>query len=178
MLRNIWRELTILAKLLVVLWLCYGLSLVLPMQAWGIVPRQTQGLLGIFFAPFLHGNMPHLINNSLLLIVFGVLYSLIEGKNLLKLLAFLALVGGLGTWLIGARGVHIGASGVIFGLWSHLIFIAWFKRKLKYLLVAVLVIVVYGSLVYGIAPGQQYISWESHLCGAVAGILSAKLYPS
>ena len=176
MLRNIWRELKILVRIVVLMWLSYGFSLFLPLVAFGIVPREPHGLYGILCAPFLHGNIPHLLNNSILLLVFGVLYCLLEGKHLLGLFIFLTTVGGFGTWLIGAHGVHIGASGVVFGLWSHLIFMAWFKRRLKYILVATLIVVVYGSLIYGLAPWQKFISWESHLCGALAGILSARLY--
>ncbi|NRA47336.1 MAG: rhomboid family intramembrane serine protease [Oligoflexales bacterium] len=174
MLRNVWRELKALVRVVVLMWMVYGVSLFLPIVAWGIIPREPQGLYGIVFAPFLHGNVPHLLNNSVLLLVFGVLYCLLEGKHLLRLFAFLAVVGGFGTWLIGGHGVHIGASGVVFGLWSHLIFLAWFKRKLKYALVSILIVAVYGSLIFGLAPWQKFISWESHLCGALAGILSAR----
>ncbi|MFK7824867.1 MAG: rhomboid family intramembrane serine protease [Oligoflexales bacterium] len=176
MLRSIWRELKVLVRVVVLMWLIYGFSLFFPLVTLGIIPREPQGLYGIICAPFLHGNIPHLLNNSFLLIVFGVFYCLLEGKHLLRLLAFLAVLGGFGTWLIGGHGVHIGASGVVFGLWSHLIFMAWFKRKLKYILVAILILLAYGSLIYGLAPWQKFISWESHLCGALAGILSARLY--
>ena len=156
------------------MWVTYGVSIFFPIVVLGIIPRETRGLYGIVCAPFLHGNIPHLLNNSVLLLVFGVIYSLLEGRHLLRLLTFLAIVGGFGTWLIGGRGVHIGASGVVFGLWSHLIFLAWFKRNLKYALVSILIVLVYGSLIFGLAPWQKFISWESHLCGALAGILSAR----
>jgi membrane associated rhomboid family serine protease len=89
--------------------------------------------------------------------------------------AIAMLVGGLGTWLFGAPALHIGASGVIFGYLGFLLLRGYFERKFASILFSVFVGILYGSLIWGVLPGQPGISWEGHLFGFLGGVLAAKL---
>lgn len=160
---------------LCVIWLVFFISRFYPILNYGIKPRNIEGLLGILTAPFLHANYMHVLHNSISLLIFGTAYCLIQRGGFLGNILFLSLVAGLLTWAFGRTAVHIGASGVVFGLWSHLLFLAWFHKKLKYFFISSLVFILYGSMITGILPKSPWISWESHLAGFLAGILSAKL---
>ncbi|MEM9007230.1 MAG: rhomboid family intramembrane serine protease [Cyanobacteria bacterium P01_F01_bin.86] len=143
---------------------------------YGIHPRSLSGLQGIIWAPFLHGDFRHLIANTLPFLTLGWLIMLQETGDFLVVTAIAALVSGLGTWLVGMSGsVHIGASGVIFGYFGYLLLRGWFERSVLSLALSVLVIVLYGSLIWGVFPIQQGVSWEGHLFGFVGGGLAARL---
>jgi membrane associated rhomboid family serine protease len=140
----------------------------------GILPREAIGLRGIVFAPFLHANFPHLIANTVPFIVLGWLIMAQSVSDFAIVSVICALVGGLGTWLFGNRGLHIGASGVIFGYLGFLLTRFYFDRTLMSGLVALFVGVTYGSVVWGIFPSLPGISWEGHLFGFLGGIFAAK----
>ena len=150
----------------------------LNIKQFGIRPRTVNGLAGIIFSPFLHLNWAHLISNTipLLILVFVILQ--FYNKLFLKVSIFSILVGGFAVWLFGRSGTnHIGASGVIFAYIGFLLFSGIFRRSLKSILIAVVIIILYGgALLRGIIPGQQGVSWEGHLFGAVAGTLAAWIY--
>lgn len=147
----------------------------LPLVGLGIVPREKWGLLGIIFAPLLHGDLAHLSANSGPLFVLLVL--LYSNKRYFpeKTMAFIWILSGMGTWLIG-RGdsVHIGASLLIFGLVSYLIVSGIYMRCWKAAFIAGLVLLVFGGIFYGVIPQQGRISWEGHLCGTLAGVWAAR----
>jgi len=77
------------------------------------------------------------------------------------------------VWLFGRPAIHIGASGWVFGLWSLSIAIAWFERKPVNILLALIIVLLYGGMIYGVLPGDQGVSWEAHLFGAISGIMAA-----
>ncbi|MBW9206161.1 rhomboid family intramembrane serine protease [Mumia sp. zg.B53] len=140
----------------------------------GIRPRDTDGLYGIAAAPFLHGGFDHLIANSTAFVVLGILLAYTARSRFWPATFGIVLLGGLGTWLIGAPyTVHIGASGLIYGYAAFLVVWGIVTRRLLSVLVAVVVAVMYGGIVGGILPGQAGISWEGHLMGAVAGVVMA-----
>ncbi len=141
----------------------------------GILPRQPIGLRGILFAPFLHGSFAHLSANTVPFIVLGWLIMARNIADFTIVSIVCILVGGLGTWLFGNRGVHIGASGVIFGYLGFLLTRYYFDRRLSSGLIALFVGCTYGSVLWGILPSLPEISWEGHLFGFVGGILAAKL---
>jgi membrane associated rhomboid family serine protease len=142
----------------------------------GIRPRDISGLWGIVFAPFLHGDFAHLLANTLPLVSLGWLIMLRETGDWLIVSATAAICSGLGTWLIGAPySVHIGASGVIFGYFGFLLLRGYFERSAVAIGFSLLVFFLYGSIIWGVLPGQPGISWEGHLCGFLGGVLAARL---
>lgn len=158
------------------MWIALILSYVLPINNLGIMPRSTRGLFGILFAPFLHGGFSHLLGNSIALFLLGSLLLGIEGKGAISIVIFLTLLSGGGTWLIGsANSVHIGASGLIYGLMSYLLFFGIFKRSVGSIAVSIIVFLLYGGAIWGVLPTNAYISWEMHLCGFLAGVVIAKM---
>lgn len=144
----------------------------------GIRPREVSGLWGILFAPFLHGNFAHLISNTVPFVTLSWLIMLRATEDWLVVTLISAVVGGLGTWLLGTPGsVHIGASGVIFGYFGFLLLRGYFERSLVAIAFSVLVFFLYGSILWGVLPPLDGapISWEGHLFGFIGGVLAAKL---
>ena len=144
-------------------------------EQYGIAPRTQSGLLGIVFSPLLHANIDHLLANSLPLFVLLILLLSNPQYRPWQTIALIWIASGLGTWIIG-RGdaIHIGASSIIFGLASFLIASGFHLRNWRAILVGILVFVLYGGIFYGIIPRADHVSWEGHLCGAIAGILAAR----
>lgn len=141
----------------------------------GIVPRSLDGLDGILWAPLLHGNFAHLLANSVPLLILGWLILARGGKDFAGVTAIAWLLGGLGTWMFGHSGVHIGASGVVFGYLGYLMALGYYERKFTTVLLSLGVGYFFGSCLFGILPGQHGISWEGHLFGLLGGILAARL---
>lgn len=156
------------------MWLVFLLDHLLPqnLTQLGLRPRTLTGLFAIPLVPFLHGGLWHLIGNTLTLAILLVLAALTQPKWL-ESVAALVLLSGLLLWLFGRPGNHIGASLLVFSLITYLIVAGLRQRSLAPLGVSVLVVIFYsGTLRSGIAPtGDESISWEGHLCGAVAGVL-------
>ncbi|VVO01157.1 rhomboid family intramembrane serine protease [Pseudomonas fluorescens] len=147
-----------------------GYSLV----AFGLVPRTVHGLVGIITSPFLHASFAHLSANLIPFLILGTLV-IVEGLNrFLTVSAIIILLGGSLVWLFGFSGVHIGASGWVFGLWAYLLSRAWFHRSWGNLITACVVALLYGGLVFGFLP-RQGVSFEGHLFGALAGFIAAKV---
>ncbi len=152
----------------------------------GIRPLETDGLTGILVAPLLHSNWEHLIANTGPALVLGFLMTLAGLSRFLFATAIIWVLGGVGTWLIGNVGAptyngvavetnHIGASGLIFGWLTFLIVFGFFTRKIWEIVVGVVVLFIYGSILLGVLPGTFGVSWQGHLCGAIAGVLAAYL---
>jgi membrane associated rhomboid family serine protease len=160
------------------LWAILALSYFLPINRLGIMPREPSSLPFIFTAPLLHAGISHLIANTLSLLILGTILLSVEGRRSTFIILNIVVWGGLGTWLIGRPGaVHIGASGVIFGMMGFLIFMGFFRRNLKTIFISLIVLLLYGtSALFGILPTQEGISWESHLCGLITGIVLARIY--
>lgn len=139
----------------------------------GIRPRDPDGLWGVLWAPVLHGNWDHLMGNTLPVLILGFLTLLSGIGRGLAATALIWLIAGVGTWLIGGAGtVHIGASSLVFGWLTFLISRGWFARNLTQIVVGLVVFAIYGSLLWGVLPGQPMISWQGHLFGAVGGLVA------
>jgi membrane associated rhomboid family serine protease len=149
------------------------------LDQYGIKPHNVDGLIGIVTAPFLHAGFGHLIGNTVPFLVLGATIALSGLVRVAGTTAIIALVGGLGVWLIAPTGTdHIGASGIVFGYAAYLIARGAFSRNLLHLGVGVVVIAVYGTtLLFGLAP-RDGISWQGHLFGAVGGVVAARLLDS
>ncbi len=150
----------------------------------GIRPLETDGLWGIIFAPLLHANWAHLMANTIPLLVLGFLMTLSGLSRFVWATAIVWILGGFGTWLIGNMGSscgptdHIGASGLIFGYLAFLLVFGVFVRKVWDIVVGLVVLFVYGGILLGAMPvlGQcGGVSWQGHLCGALAGVVAAYL---
>jgi membrane associated rhomboid family serine protease len=141
---------------------------------FGVIPRSVVGLRGILFSPLLHGNWTHLFANAAPLGVMLGLLAFTRGWSFWRITGALWLASGVAVWLIGRPGsVQIGASGLIYGLAAFLLTTAWFQRDLKSAAAALVVIVLYGGIAWGLLPTRQGVSWEGHLAGAVSGVLIA-----
>jgi membrane associated rhomboid family serine protease len=153
------------------IWAVFFVSLALPaVDQYGVVPRTSVGLVGIAAMPFLHANLHHLLTNTVPLVVLLILLAGSRAKSWEVVIA-IALVGGALLWVFGRPAIHIGASGLISGLTTFLILSGFLEQRIIPLLVALLVGFLYGgSLVLGVLPqvGSR-ISWDGHLCGAIAG---------
>jgi membrane associated rhomboid family serine protease len=164
---------TLLLGFVGLLWLVELIDLVAlngALDALGIRPRDTAWLWGIALAPLLHAGLPHLVANTAPLLALGWLVLLHGRRHFVLVTALVALLGGLGVWLLGRPNtVHIGASGVIFGYLGYLLLRGWFQRSLGAIAIAVVVVVLYGGALVGVLPGQRGVSWEGHLFGFAGG---------
>jgi len=143
----------------------------------GVIPRTVSGLRGIFFAPFLHGSLAHIMANSIPFVVLGWLVMLRDARHFVPVTLAAMLGSGLMAWLLGAPGsVHVGASGLIFGYLGFLILSGWFARSFSSILLSLLVTALWGGMVIGVMPGQTGISWQAHLGGFLGGVLAAAMF--
>ena len=145
---------------------------------FGVMPRTVVGLRGILFSPLLHGNWAHLLANAAPLGVMLGLLAFSRGRSLWSITGAIWIASGTAVWLVGRPGsVQVGASGLIYGLAAFLVTTAWFQRDLKSAVAAIVVLFFYGSIVWGLLPTRQGVSWEGHIAGAVAGVLVAWKMP-
>ncbi len=163
------------------IWIIFILNFIfffVDFNQFGIRPRTVNGLIGIIFSPFLHLNWTHLISNTIPLLILTFVILQFYNKLYIRVSIFSILVGGFAVWLFGRTGTnHIGASGLIFAYIGFLLFSGIFRKSFKSILIAVIIIFLYGgALLQGIIPGQKGISWEGHLFGAAAGALAAWIY--
>ena len=158
------------------LWLVYFLNLILEidLRMYGIMPRHIDGLWGILAAPFLHVDIQHLMANSgALFILLAVSLSYSRAQTLKALLTIM-LLGGTMVWLLGTGGsVHIGASGIIFGLIGYLMCLGLFRRNWKAVMTSVVITLVYGGALYSLLIYIPGISWSGHLFGFLSGVVAA-----
>jgi membrane associated rhomboid family serine protease len=143
------------------------------LSTMGIRPRDPSSLYAIATTPWLHGGLGHLGNNLVMLAALAGL-CLLEGvAYFVRASAIILIVSGVLLWLFGRDGVHIGASGWIFGLWSLTIVRAWFQRSYTNIFIALAVILLYGGLAWGMLPSGGSISFEGHIFGALSGVAAA-----
>ena len=175
---KLWQNLKISILITACLWLIFLLDLVLPwdLRGLGIRPRTGEGLWGLVLAPLLHVGPRHLAANSGALIVLLTI-SLSLGRALTWLaLAIIALAGGLAVWALAPSGtVHLGASGVIFGLTGFLLFSGILRRDWRSLVAALAVLFLYGGIFFNLLVVRPGVSWSSHFFGFLAGVLAAWL---
>lgn len=142
---------------------------------FGLIPRYLSGLDGVIAMPLLHGSLAHLMANTPPLLVMGGLLVATTTRALLPVNAIVVGFGGGLVWLFGSSAIHIGASGLVFGWFGFLVVRGLVDRSLITLGAALVVGVLYGSILWGVLPGQPGVSWEAHLFGAVAGAAAAVL---
>lgn len=142
----------------------------------GVFPRDADGLLGIITAPLIHADFKHLFSNSIPLLVLGAGLFYYYHSIAYKVFFIIWADAGFLLWLIGRESYHIGASGIVYGLAAFL-FLSGIIRKHKLLMAfSLFVAFLYGSMVWGIFPIEEYVSWEAHLSGLVIGTLLAVIF--
>ena len=161
-----------------VLWVVHLLSLFfnLKLGGMGILPRDLPGLMGIVTGPLIHAEYAHLISNTIPLIILGWIIFFFFRRISYLLFFFIYLITGMLVWILAREVYHIGASGIVYGFVSFLFFSGIFRRDNKSIALALMVTFLYGGIVWGVLPGQKGISWESHLFGAIAGIVAAYMF--
>ena len=142
-------------------------------SSWGVMPRSVSGLKGILTSPFIHVDWLHLFSNTFPLLILGTCLFYFYGKIAGEVLFWSWLMCGLWLWIFGRESYHIGASGIIYALSSFLFFSGVIKRSIPLAAVSLIVVFLYGSLIWGVLPIDPQVSWEGHLTGAVAGLVNA-----
>lgn len=142
-----------------------------------IAPRSAAGLVGVLFAPLLHGSPEHLIANAIALLMLGTLSLAAYPKATLRALPLLWIGSGLGAWLLGDPGTrHLGASGLTHGLMFLVFALGLLRRDRPAIAAAMLAFLFYGGMLLTVLPREAGVSWQAHLGGAVAGIVAAWLF--
>jgi len=142
----------------------------------GVEPRKLSGLQGIIFSPFIHQDFSHLLSNTYPLIILGGMLFYFYNKLGLQIFFWLFFIAGFWLWAIGRSNFHIGASGVVYALASFIFFSGLIKKQTKLSAASLLVIFLYGSMIWGVLPIYDGVSWEGHLAGLLAGLLMAFFY--
>jgi len=143
---------------------------------YGVLPRDIKGLRGVLFSPFVHTDTNHLFNNSIPLFVLLSSLFYFYKKVAFKVLIYGAFLLGFLLWLIGRDSFHIGASGIVYLLFSFLFFSGIFKNHYRLIALSLIVIFLYGSMIWYILPIKEGMSWEGHLSGFSVGLMYAYLY--
>jgi membrane associated rhomboid family serine protease len=168
----------ILLALVAVMWAVEVVDVIgdYQLDQYGIEARETEGLDGIATAPFLHVGFAHLLGNTIPFVILGLLIAFEGARRLIAVFLIVALVSGLGTWLVAPRGsIHVGASGVVFGFATYLIARGWFNRRAGQIAIGVGVLVLWGGVLLGGLQPREGISWQGHLFGAIGGVVAARM---
>ena len=163
---------------IVVIWLIYWVEITFGynFNTYGILPREIKGLRGVLFSSFIHSDALHLSNNSIPLFVLLASLFYFYRKIAHKVLIYGILFSGLFCWIIARDSYHIGASGVIYLLFSFIFFSGIIRKHYRLIAMSLVVIFLYGGMIWFIIPTEDRISWEGHLSGFLIGLLFAFLY--
>ena len=163
------------ARLVFLMWGTFVLDQLYPIDLamFGILPRTIRGLIGIITAPLLHGSVAHLVSNTMPVLILGTVLYMFYRRVATQVFLQCYFFTGILVWLFARTSIHIGASGLIYGLAFFLIFFGLFQRDFKSLLISIVILIFYEGIFYGVLPTQSYVSWESHLLGGLIGFLNA-----
>ena len=163
---------------IVTIWLIYWVEITFGynFNTYGILPREIKGLRGVLFSPFIHSDASHLSSNSIPLFVLLASLFYFYRKIAHKVLIYGILFSGLFCWIIARDSYHIGASGVIYLLFSFIFFSGIIRKHYRLIAMSLVVIFLYGGMIWFIIPTEDRISWEGHLSGFLIGLLFAFLY--
>ena len=158
-----------------ILWLIHLMNwgLDLDPAPFGLRPREWLGLLGIATAPLVHSDFAHLFANSAPLLVLGAVMLFLYPHSTLRVLPAVYIGPGVLVWIFGRDSIHLGASGLVYGLVSYVFVAGLLRRDRRAIAASLLVAFMYGSLAWGVLPIQRGVSWETHLAAAVIGVLLA-----
>jgi membrane associated rhomboid family serine protease len=174
---NLFDSRTIGIPLLIVflMWLVFWIEMRFhtDFTKYGLLPRTTSGLLGIITSPFIHSGFSHLWSNTIPALILSTSLLYFYRSISTKVLIYGILFTGVLTWIIGRNSFHIGASGLVYMLASFLFFKGIFTRYYRLIALSLIVVFLYGSLIWYLFPVDPTISWEGHSSGAVSGLLLA-----
>lgn len=142
----------------------------------GIYPHHLSGLPGIITTPFIHGDFMHLFNNSIPLIFLGTMLFYFYKRLAWEVFLWIYLMSGFWVWIIARPSYHIGASSIIYGLAAFLFFSGTIRRSFPLMSLSLLVVALYGGMIWGLLPILEGISWEGHMMGGLAGLVCAIYY--
>ena len=144
--------------------------------SFGILPLKAEGLKGILFSPLIHADFKHIGANSgpLFLLLWGIFYFYKEVSYKVFFLSYL--LTGVWVWLFARESYHIGASGLVYAFGAFLFFSGLIRRNTQMMALSMLIIFLYGGMIWGIFPLKDQVSWESHLMGGIAGLVLAFFY--
>jgi len=164
--------------LIVILWICHFYNEYHNhiYNTWGIYPRAIDGLKGIFASPLLHSDWNHLISNSVPMFVLTTLMVIFYRRVALASFIIIYILVGLAVWLFAREVYHIGASGVVYGLVSFVLWSGIFRKNTRSIVLSLVIVILYSGYLAGIIPGKEGISWESHLFGAIIGVFVAYVF--
>ena len=145
-------------------------------KSFGIRPQKVEGLMGILTSPFLHGDINHLYNNSIPLFVLSLALFYFYKRIAWKVIVYGILLSGLLTWTIAKSGNHIGASGLIYVLVSFIFFKGIFAKHYRLIALSLMVVFLYGSLIWYVFPIKVGMSWQGHLGGLISGFIFALIF--
>jgi membrane associated rhomboid family serine protease len=159
----------------ILIWIVYLINsqISIDLNIYGIIPRNKIGLRGILFAPFLHGSIFHILSNSLPFLVLGTTLFLYYKKTASTVYLFSIIITGSLVWLFARPAIHIGMSGIIYAFATYLVLAGIYSRKFWGVIISILVVALYGGLVWGVFPTDTHTSWEGHLAGSIVGVFLA-----
>lgn len=143
---------------------------------FGLRPGSVPGLVGIFTAPLLHANFQHILSNSLPMFISLTATLYLYPHSAMRVIPAVWLGSGTLAWFFARPNLHIGASGLIYGLLAFVFISGILRKDMRSVAVSLLVGFLYGSMVWGVLPGRPQMSWEMHLTGATVGVLMAFVY--
>jgi membrane associated rhomboid family serine protease len=160
------------------LWIVKGIEVYFDWNftSWGIKPRDFTGLRGVLFSPFIHGDLNHLFNNSVPLLILGWALFYFYKKIALRVVFWSYLLAGLYTWISARTSYHIGASGLVYSLFGFIFISGFIRKNISLISISFLSAFLYGSLIWGILPWDKSVSWEGHFWGLFVGLVLAVYY--
>lgn len=176
--KNFLEQLKVPIGFVSLMWIVHFINILTfgSLRILGIYPRTLHGLIGIITTPFIHASFQHLISNSLPIFFLMTMLFVLYRKVAWQVFISLYFLTGIGVWLFARPAYHIGASGIVYALVSFLFWLGIFRRDLRSIAISLVILVLYSGYFMGIVPNRPGISWESHLMGGIAGIITAYMY--
>ena len=163
---------------IIIIWMIYWVEIQFSFNfnKWGVFPRTLEGFRGVFFTHFIHSNTSHLFNNSIPLFVLLSCLFYFYKDIAYKILLFGGFLTGFLTWIIARESYHIGASGVVYLLFSFVFFSGIIRKHYRLVALSLIIIFLYGSMIWYVLPIKEGMSWEGHLSGFLIGLIFAFIY--
>ena len=176
--KNLFKILFVPMMFLLIMWTTHLFQFVFNISfiKLGVLPKTYMGLKGIFLSPFIHKDWSHLINNSYPILVLGTLLFYSYKKIAYRIFFLLFIFSGVFLWMIGRQSFHIGASGIIYSLASFLFFSGIIRKNPPLTAISLVVLFLYGSMIWGLFPINKFSSWEGHLSGFITGLVISILF--
>tara|TARA_B100001287_G_scaffold11825_1_gene8937 strand:+ start:33 stop:656 length:624 start_codon:yes stop_codon:yes gene_type:complete len=176
--KNLFKILFVPMMFLLIMWTTHLFQFVFNISfiKLGVLPKTYIGLKGVFLSPFIHKDWSHLINNSYPILVLGTLLFYSYKKIAYRIFFLLFIFSGVLLWMIGRQSFHIGASGIIYSLASFLFFSGIIRKNPPLTAISLVVLFLYGSMIWGLFPINKFSSWEGHLSGFITGLIISILF--